>query len=115
MGHKYDPDYAVHPGETVKDCMEMHNMTPHGVAAKFGSSTTDCRVTSRLAGEITQIGLGERIIENKHALAFAMAFHTSIAFWLDRQRIYDERVAAIERGQKAKLEYLRGFHGLTGD
>lgn len=96
MTHKYDPDYAVHPGETVKECMEMHRCSAMRIAKAFGTPDTHWRVTENLAGEIVEIALGRRSIEEKHALAFYLSFKVSVEFWLDLQENYDKRQTGIQ-------------------
>ncbi len=100
MTHKYDPDYAVHPGETLKECMAMYRMTPRAIVSSYGFRAG---VEERkMAGEITEIALGLGSVEQRHAEVFCSEFDMSIAFWLDRQAKYDERVKVKSPGAELK-------------
>jgi len=95
MTHKYDPDYAVHPGETVKECMEMYGMTPRIVVHESFVCNGDGLEPITMSGEIAEIACGLRSIEQRHAEVFYSVFDVPVEFWLERQRIHDERLAIL--------------------
>jgi len=97
MGHKYDPDYAVHPGETVKECMAMYGMTPQTIVESCYSVEDHGRsgVSDRVA-RVVLVLLREGPINEGIARAFQSAFSVPAKFWIERQRIYDKRIAKIQ-------------------
>ena len=113
MTHKYEQDYAVHPGETVKECMAMYRVTPHEMACEHFREPDESpdyydsldvededemlrrNEISRFTEEITEIAFGLREIELSQACAFSATFNLHEVFWLERQRIYDERIAGL--------------------
>lgn len=116
MTHKYDPDYVVHPGETVKECMEMYDATPWQIALRRskelharenGGNQPDRmrRDAAKLSGEIGEIIFGGRSIEQRHAEAFEQAWNIPKRFWLDRQNAY-------EQYWRNWMEFMRAYHGL---
>ncbi len=100
MGHKYDPDYAVHPGETVKECMLMYGFTPCGVARRFIEKRLVESTAEEFCEEILEIIVGDRDIESRHVTAFSWSFRTTPSFWENRQKRYDKHLARLPESNR---------------
>lgn len=99
METKFKPNYAIHPGEFVKDEMEEVGITQKNLAKKIGVSTTI----------INEVVKGKRRINGDLAVRLEMALLSPASVWLNLQARYDETVARI------KLESQKNSETACGD
>ena len=52
--NKYYPDFAIHPGLTVKECFDEKGITAEEFAARYALSVEDVKAAVSLKGGITQ-------------------------------------------------------------
>jgi len=83
---------AIHPGEHLAEQLETLNLS----AAELG------RRLKVPANRITEILNGQRAITGDTALRLGHFFHTSPAFWLNLQAIYELRLAEQKSGRAIK-------------
>ena len=74
---------TIHPGEHLAEQLEVLKMSAAELAHKLKLPTN----------RITAILNGQRAIAGDTALRLGLSFHTSPAFWLNLQAIYDLRIA----------------------
>jgi antitoxin HigA-1 len=79
---------AIHPGEHLTEELEALDMSAAELARKINVPTN----------RITQILNGTRAITGDTALRLAHFFGTSAQFWLNRQSLYDLRLAQEKVG-----------------
>jgi antitoxin HigA-1 len=85
---------APHPGEVLKDELEMRGLSPHALALSL-----------RLpASRISQIVRGQRAITPETALRLARYFGGSPGIWLRLQVAYDLSRAEAELAEKIAAE-----------
>lgn len=77
-------NYAVHPGEILKEYLDDSSMTQIALAKKIGMNKT----------MLNEILHGKRPITIKTAIKLEKAFSFNAQFWINLQIIYNE---AIER------------------
>ncbi|MHB1949939.1 MAG: HigA family addiction module antitoxin [Acidiferrobacteraceae bacterium] len=83
---------AIHPGEHLAEQLEALDLS----AAELG------RRLKVPANRITGIVNGQRAITGDTALRLGHFFHTSPAFWLNLQAIYELRLAEQKSGRVIK-------------
>ena len=88
----YEPDYAVAPGETLKETMESLNMTQKELAVRTGLTEQT----------IIRIFKGEQPITYETANKLELVTGVPARFWNNLESNYREQLAKIE--EKAKLE-----------
>jgi len=89
---KYEPDYAVAPGETLKETIESLNMTQKELAIRTGLTEQT----------IIRIFKGEQPITYETANKLELVTGVPSRFWNNLESNYREQLAKIE--EKAKLE-----------
>jgi HTH-type transcriptional regulator / antitoxin HigA len=97
----FNPNIAIHPGNTLKELLENINMTQADLAARAD-------LTPKTINEIIQ---GKNPITPETALKFSAVFGMSPAFWNNLERNYQETLARIERDKKLEneLPFLEKF------
>ncbi len=89
---------AVHPGEILKDELEVLNVTP----------TEFARQIDVPPNRISQIIAGKRAVTGDTALRFGHWFGTEPQFWLNLQSAYEIRIAEEKAGREiARLPVRR--------
>jgi addiction module HigA family antidote len=88
----YEPDYAVAPGETLKETIESLNMTQKELATRTGLTEQT----------IIRIFKGEQPITYETANKLELVTGVPARFWNNLESNYREQLAKIE--EKAKLE-----------
>lgn len=79
---KFNPDYAIPPGETLKEVLEDRGLTPRELAKKSGISLF--AVYGVLAGwYLIDSGLAKRLEK---------ALGTPASFWIKREQVYREGI-----------------------
>jgi addiction module HigA family antidote len=81
--YSYQPDYAMHPGETLREKLEELQMTPNEFAIR----------TSKPIQTISKILNGKSSITFEMAVQFEKAINISANFWTKKQAHYNEFLA----------------------
>ena len=92
---------AIHPGEHLAEQLEVLEMSAAELARKLKVP----------ANRITAILNGQRAITGDTALRLGHFFHTSPAFWLNLQAIYDLRIAEQKSGEAIRSLPTLGGRG----
>ena len=82
----FKPDYAVHPGKTLKDTIEAHGMTQSELSKRTGISEK----------HISHIIKGMVSLTPETALKLEKVFGVSSDFWNNYQKMYDDTMARIK-------------------
>jgi len=81
------PDYAVAPGESIKECLECLDMTPADLAAKIDAAEKN----------IEEIIEGKAPITPEISTGLAQVFSPSAQFWLNLERQFQEDKDTVKR------------------
>ncbi len=97
----FQPNIAIHPGETLQEILESMNMSQAELAERVG-------LALKTVNEIIQ---SKNPITPETANKFSAVFGMSAQFWNNLQRDYDETLARIERNKtiQCELPYLERF------
>lgn len=92
----WEPNFAVHPGPTLKDEINFLGLTQKEVAFRAG----------RTVQNISRIVNGKEPITPRMALKLERIFagRPSAQFWLNMQATYDRKIAQIKEEKKAEQE-----------
>lgn len=93
--HWAEFNYAVHPGEILKDYMEDAGYSQVELAKKIG-------INKIMLNEIIN---GKRPISTKTAILLEKAFSFDARFWRNLQLIYDEAVERLKLNQPKETFY----------
>ncbi len=88
--YRYKPDYAVHPGETLREKLEELGMTPKELAVRAGKPVKT----------ISEILNSKSSITPEMAVQFEKVLNIPANFWIKKQANYNEFVAK-ERYKKS--------------
>lgn len=97
MVDTFTPDYAVHPGATLKESLEKSAMTQSDLAGRTGLS----RKT------INGIINGKEPLTHETALQLEKVFRVPARFWVNLQVNFDESIARLR--ERAQLEIHRDW------
>ena len=92
--YKYEPDYAVSPGEVLEEHLEAREMSQAELARRCGRSPK----------LISEIIAGKAPVKPRTALQFERALGMDASVWLDLEsnyRLHLERQAEMGRGLSA--------------
>lgn len=92
----YNPDIAIHPGETLRDELEFLNLTQVELSNRTGLSEK----------HISQIINGVEPITSETALKLERAIGTPATFWNNLQKNYDLNAARINSVKKIYKEVV---------
>ena len=81
--HEFRPDYAVHPGETLRETLEAEGLTQAELARRTGLS----RKT------INGIVNGRESVTPDSAVRFEQVFNVPATFWMNLQVNHDLHLA----------------------
>ena len=99
--YKFQPDYAVHPGETLREKLEELNMNPKEFAVRTGKPVKT----------ISNILNGKSSITPEMAVQFERILGIPANFWMKKQANYNEFIAREK--EKANLsraiEWVKKF------
>jgi len=97
----YKPDYAIHPGETLREKLEELKMLPKEFAVR----------TSKPVKTISEILNGKSSITPDMAVQFEKVLCISAGFWLKHQANYNEFVAREKHKQEISkaIEWAKQF------
>ena len=90
----YNPNIAIHPGTTLSDVLEASNMTQSELAERTG-------LTPKTVSEITQ---GKNPITPETATKLSAVFGTSVSFWNNLERSYQETLVRLKEQERLDLE-----------
>lgn len=79
-------DFIIHPGISIKEKLEEHNMKQEELAERTGFS----------AKHISEVINGKKGISAKFAKALEYVFGVKSTFWLNLQAIYDKEIIEYE-------------------
>lgn len=101
----YNPDIAIHPGETLQDILSTLNMPQKDLAKRTG-------LTPKTINEIIQ---GKNSISPETAIKLAGVFGMSATFWNNLERNYKETVTRLKADAELEKEqsYLQEFKCYT--
>jgi transcriptional regulator with XRE-family HTH domain len=89
---KYDPDYAVAPGATLKELLEEKGISQTALAVRTGMTDKT----------LSQIINGVAPITYETAEKFEMAIGVPARFWNERELVYREKLAHIAATERLK-------------
>src|SRR5213595_1059071 len=97
----FQPDYAIHPGETLAETLEGLGMSQAELAQRMG----------RPLEMISEIIQGKKGITAKTALQLERATGVPANFWNSSQRNYEATLARLEeeRGLVSASSWLKQF------
>jgi len=78
--YRFEPDYAVHPGETLKELLDEKGISPREFAVRVGKPEKT----------ISQILHGKSAVTPEMAVQFENVLHLPASFWMKKQASYDE-------------------------
>lgn len=81
--NKFQPNYAIPPGETLEECLEEIGMSRNELADSMGRS----------AKTINEIVKGKAAITPEIALQLERVLRIPASFWNNAERHYRERLA----------------------
>jgi len=93
----YNPNIAIHPGNTLRDILESVSMSQTDLAERTG-------LTLKTVNEIIQ---GKNPVTPETALKLSAVFGMSSNFWNNLERNYQESLARIEQIKKLEEEIPR--------
>jgi len=93
--YTYQPDYAVHPGETLREKLKELTMTPKEFAIRTGKPVKT----------ISEILNGKSSITFEMAVLFEKVLKISANFWIKKQSNFNEFVAR----EKHKVEIAKAI------
>lgn len=101
----YNPDIAIHPGETLSEVLEFNNISQKELAQRTG-------ITEK---HISNIVNGHASITPEMALKFERVFNNSASFWNNLQNNYDLVVARLEAEENfaKEIEEAKNFSCYT--
>lgn len=98
---QYQPNIAIHPGETLRDILTSLNMSQVDLADRTG-------LTPKTINEIVK---GKNPITPDTAIKLASVFGTSSTFWNNLERNYQETITRLEAEEllKKEVSHLKNF------
>jgi len=90
--HRYNPDYAIAPGETVKELLENRCMSQSDLASR----------ADRPVKTINEIINGKAAITPETAIQFEKILGQPASFWLNLENNYREQLARLEEIESLK-------------
>lgn len=89
MATNFKPNYAIHPGEFLREEMESMKISQKSLAERSGVSKTI----------INEVLKGKRKINGDLAVKLERVLYSPAHYWLNLQAIYDEATARIRLQQ----------------
>ncbi len=90
--YKYEPEYAVHPGETLREKLNEIVMTPKEFAVRTGKPVKT----------ISEILNGKSSITHEMAVLFEKVLKIPAGFWIKKQANYNEFIAREKQKEELK-------------
>ncbi len=94
MSHRFNPNYAVPPGETLQETIEVLGMTQSDLAQRMG----------RPVKTINEIIKGKAAITADTALQLEKVLRVPASFWNNAERNYREALARLEEQKRLKVQ-----------
>lgn len=83
-------DFIIHPGETIKEFLEVKNMKQEELAIRTGFS----------AKHVSEVVNGKKDISPAFAKSLEYVFGTPMSFWINLQGIYDKEMLEYKEQQE---------------
>ena len=109
---EYNDKIAFHPGYYLKELVDESGLTQEDFAKRLGTTPKNLSILIR----------GEQSLSIDIATKLSRMYGTTIAYWLNLQQAYDEKLAEIQSEEELKLErevfklidynYFRAHFGL---
>ncbi|MDD4989838.1 MAG: HigA family addiction module antitoxin [Candidatus Pacebacteria bacterium] len=101
LNDQYQPNIAIHPGETLLDILASLNMSQVDLAERTG-------LTPKTINEIVK---GKNPITPDTAIKLAAVFGTSATFWNNLERNYQEILTRLKTDEllKKEVSHLKNF------
>ena len=109
---EYNDKIAFHPGYYLKELVDESGLTQEDFAKRLGTTPKNLSILIR----------GEQSLSIDIATKLSRMYGTTIAYWLNLQQAYDEKLAEIQSEEELKLErevfklidynYFRTHYGL---
>lgn len=99
MTNRYQPDFAIHPGEHLNEMLETSGMTQAELAARLG-------IHKKTINEIIK---GKTSLTSDVALRLSKVFHYPAHLWNNLQRNYDETLVRLAEQERLEqhLHWLK--------
>lgn len=97
--HRFEPDYAVPPGETLKETMQFLGMSQKELAARAGLTVQT----------LNRIFSGEQVISYETANRLELVTGTPAQFWNNLEAQYREQITKIKEKERftSDLKWLK--------
>ena len=101
MSNIYEPDFAVHPGETISEYIESSGMSRTEFAKRLGMSIQN----------LSRILNGKFAVSPETANALERVTGVTSTFWLKLQALYDayETKCNIKKEAEANIKWIKKF------
>lgn len=101
LKNKFNPNIAIHPGETLKETLDYLEMSQVDLAERTGLTTKT----------INEIVKGKNPITQDTAMKLSSVFGMSSAFWNNLERNYQETLSRIKVEEKIEkeLDFFKKF------
>ena len=91
---KYNDEVAFHPGYYLKEIVEDSGLTQEDFARRLGTTPKNLSILIR----------GDQNLSIDIAGKLSRMLGTTIAYWLNLQQAYDEKLAEIQSAEELKRE-----------
>lgn len=91
---EYNDKIAFHPGYYLKELVDESGLTQEDFAKRLGTTPKNLSILIR----------GEQSLSIDIATKLSRMYGTTIAYWLNLQQTYDEKLAEIQSEEELKLE-----------
>ena len=91
---EYNDKIAFHPGYYLKELVDESGLTQEDFAKRLGTTPKNLSILIR----------GEQSLSIDIATKLSRMYGTTIAYWLNLQQAYDEKLAEIQSEEELKLE-----------
>ena len=98
-------DYAVHPGEILKEYLESENISQLELSIIVGINKTI----------INEIIKGKRPVTTRTAIKLEKAFSFNAQFWCNLQMIYDEAVERLKLQNEELSSKVKAYSYIEGN
>ncbi len=97
----YNPDYAIHPGETLREKLEEIGMSPKEFAVRTGKPEKTISAILNVKSSITP----------EMSVLFERVLGIPASFWIKKQSYYNEFLARKEHGKEIikAIEWAKNF------
>ena len=97
IANNLTPVSAIHPGEMIKDEIELRGISQKALAAEIGLP----------ASVLNEVLNGKRAVTTEYALLLEAALGIEADLWLKLQSDYNKQIAKSDSSFVARLERIR--------